>query len=329
MTIHLVTGGAGFIGSHLTHRLVEQGDKVRVLDNLMTGSASSLSAVRDRVEFVEGDIQNSAVVARAVEGVECVFHLAALPSIQRSIQFPLESESVNAMGTLRILEAARETGVRRVIYASSSSVYGDTPTLPKREDQTPKPISPYAVSKLIGERYCEVYHALHGLETVSLRYFNVFGPRQDSDSPYAAVIPLFIQSLFHGQRPRVFGDGEQTRDFTFVSNAVDANLCAASAEGAPGRVFNVACQQRTSLNELLRIIGDIGGVFPQAEYADSRAGDVRDSLADIGQAREVLGYAPATTLVQGLEETYEWYRGERERMPERLNQPADAAAHSP
>ena len=186
---------------------------------------------------------------------------------------------------------------------------GDTPTLPKREDQTPNPISPYAVSKLIGERYCEVYHALHVLETVSLRYFNVFGPRQDSDSPYAAVIPLFIQPLLNGQRPRVFGDGEQTRDFTFVSNAVDANLCAASAEGAPGRVFNVACQQRTSLNELLRIIGDIGGVFPQAEYADSRAGDVRDSLADIGQAREVLGYAPATTLVQGLEETYDMVSG--------------------
>ncbi len=323
MTIHLVTGGAGFIGSHLTHRLVEQGDRVRVLDNLTTGSAGSLAAVRDRVEFVEGDIQDSAVVARAVDGVECVFHLAALPSIQRSIRFPLESESVNALGTLRILEAARETGVRRVVYASSSSVYGTTPTLPKREDQTPNPISPYAVSKLTGERYCQIYHALHGLETVSLRYFNVFGPRQDPDSPYAAVIPLFIQSLFSGRRPRVFGDGEQTRDFTYVSNAVDANLRAASAAGAPGRVFNVACQQRTSLNELLRIIGDICGVSPQAEYGDSRAGDVRDSLADIGQAREVLGYAPATTLVQGLEETCEWYRGER------LNRPAGASLHSP
>ncbi|MFQ5692399.1 MAG: NAD-dependent epimerase/dehydratase family protein, partial [Nitrospinota bacterium] len=219
-----------------------------------------------------------------------------------------ESEAVNAMGTLQVLEAAREAGVRRVIYASSSSVYGDSPALPKREDFSPNPLSPYAVSKLTGEQYCRIYHRLHGLETVGLRYFNVFGPWQDPASPYAAVIPRFIRALLNGERPVVYGDGEQTRDFTFISNAVEANLLAASAEGAPGRAFNVACSRRTSLNRLLEILGGILGTRVEAVYDPPRPGDVRDSEADIGQAREVLGFHPAVDLEEGLRRTVEWFQ---------------------
>ncbi len=314
MSTHLVTGGAGFIGSHLARRLVEQGREVRVLDNLATGFPDNLADIRGSLEFIEGNIQDSVTMSRAVKGVDYVFHLAALPSVQRSIQYPLESESVNALGTLQVLESARKAKVRRLIYASSSSAYGNTPTLPKREDQTPNPLSPYAISKLTGERYCQIYYNLHGLETVCLRYFNVFGPRQDPDSPYAAVIPLFIRALLNGLEPVVFGNGEQTRDFTFVSNAVDANLCAASAEGAPGMVFNVACQQRTSLNELLRTIGNICNISPQAKYSDPRPGDVLDSMADITLARKILGYTPAITLAEGLKKTCEWYREELKKI---------------
>lgn len=308
MTLHLVTGGAGFIGSHLAARLVEGGDRVRVLDNLSTGSAENLKGFRDGIEFIEGDIRDLEALQRAVQGTECVFHLAALPSVQRSVQFPLEAEAVNAMGTLQVLEAARKAGVRRVIYASSSSIYGDSPRLPKREDLTPNPLSPYAVSKLTGEHYCRIYRRLHGLETVSLRYFNVFGPRQNPDSPYAAVIPRFIRALLGGQRPVVYGDGEQTRDFTFVSNAVEANVLASRAEEAPGRVFNVACSTRTSLNRLLTLLQEITGAAVEAVHEPPRPGDVRDSQADIRQARKILGFNPAVDLEEGLRRTAQWFQ---------------------
>ena len=308
MAHHLVTGGAGFIGSHLAARLAERGDAVRVFDNKSTGSSENLKDLGQGIELIEGDIRDPEALERAVRGVECVFHLAALPSVQRSVEFPLDSEAVNAMGTLQVLEAAKAEGVRRVIYSSSSSVYGDTATLPKHEEQPPNPLSPYALSKLSGEWYCRIYYDLHGLETVALRYFNVFGPRQDPGSDYAAVIPRFIDAHLGGRRPMVFGDGEQTRDFTFVSNAVDANLRAAAAEKAPGRTFNVACGTRTSLNELLALLREITGSSVEADYGAARPGDVRDSQADISLAREILGYEPAVGLTNGLRTTVEWFQ---------------------
>ncbi|MFQ5913605.1 MAG: SDR family oxidoreductase [Nitrospinota bacterium] len=322
MALHLVTGGSGFIGSHLTARLVERGEKVRVLDNLSTGSPENLKEIRNQVEFHEGDIRDPETVERGVEGADCVFHLAALPSVQRSVQFPLEAEAVNARGTLQVLEAARSAGVRRVIYASSSSVYGDSAVLPKREDLPPNPLSPYAVGKLCGEQYCRVYCELHGLETVSLRYFNVFGPRQDPASPYAAVIPRFIFALLSGRRPVVYGDGEQTRDFTFVSNAVDANILASTAEGAPGRVFNLACSVRTSVNALLDLLRQIIGTSAEADYEPPQPGDVRDSQADISQAREFLGFEPAVDLEEGLRKTAQWFQKNAGVLPKELNRTA-------
>ncbi len=322
MALHLVTGGTGFIGSHVAARLIERGDEVRVLDNLSTGLLQNLKEIRDRIDFIEGDLRNSETLERAVQGVECVFHLGALPSVQRSIRFPVEAEAVNAMGTLNVLEAARGADVRRVIYASSSAVYGDTPTLPKQEDQPPNPLSPYAVSKLTGEQYCRIYYKLHGLETVGLRYFNVFGPRQDPGSAYAAVIPRFIHALLNGQSPVVYGDGEQTRDFTFVSNAVDANLLASTAEGAPGRVFNVACSARTSLNELLNLLRKRTGTSLEAVYEAPRPGDVRDSQADVRRAREILGFEPAVDLEQGLGRTVEWFQENSEILAKELNRTA-------
>jgi nucleoside-diphosphate-sugar epimerase len=320
MALHLVTGGAGFIGSHIAGRLIQNGDQVKVLDNVSTGSLQNLKDFREDIEFIEGDIRDEGTLKRAIKGVDCVFHQAALPSVQRSVQFPVESAAVNAMGTLQILEASRYAGVRRVVYASSSSVYGNTPTLPKREDQPPNPLSPYAVSKLTGEQYCRIYFNLHGLETVCLRYFNVFGPRQDPGSAYAAVIPRFIHALSNEESPVVYGDGEQTRDFTFVSNAVDANLLASTAERAPGGVFNVACSERTSLNSLLHHLERITGTSASAVHEPPRPGDVKDSLADICQALEKLGYRPATTLEEGLRKTVEWFQDNAEILSKELNQ---------
>ena len=307
MAACLVTGGAGFIGSHLVDALVAAGHEVRVLDNLSTGSAANLAAVRHRIEFVQGDITDLGVVREATRGVEVVFHQAALPSVARSVADPLASHEVNATGTLRLLQAARQSGVRRFVYASSSSVYGDTPALPKREDLATNPLSPYAVSKLAGEHYCRVFTRLFGLETVSLRYFNVFGPRQDPTSEYAAVVPKFIAAMSRGEAPEIHGDGTQSRDFTYVANVVDANLRAAYAPGVGGEVLNVACGRRASLLDLVATLNDILGTTIEARFGEPRPGDVKHSLADISRARSLLAYEPRVQLEEGLARAVAWY----------------------
>jgi UDP-glucose 4-epimerase len=305
--LSLVTGGCGFIGSHLVDALLARGHEVRVVDNLATGNRENLSP-RGPVRLFEGDIRDPELLRRAMDGVDVVFHQAALPSVPRSIADPISCHDVNATGTFQVLMAARDTGVRRVVFASSSSVYGDTAELPKREGMTPRPLSPYALAKLTGEHYCRLFHELYGLEAVALRYFNVFGPRQDPNSAYAAAIPKFIRLITAGERPVVYGDGEQTRDFTAVGNVVAANLGAATSAAAPGRVYNVGCGSRVSLNELLRKIGRVTGCEVVPEYRPAKAGDVRDSLADISAARRDLGYEPRITLEQGLAELAEAVR---------------------
>jgi nucleoside-diphosphate-sugar epimerase len=299
----LVTGGAGFIGSHLAGRLLRDGHEVRVLDNFSTGSRPNLALLGDAVEVVEGDIQSYERVHNAVRDCEVVFHEAALPSVPRSIQDPLTSNAVNVIGTLNILLASRDSGVRRVVFASSSSIYGSDPTLPKREDRAPRPIAPYAVAKLAGEGYCRSFSQVYALETVALRYFNVFGPRQDPLSAYAAVIPKFITALLREEAPVVFGDGEQSRDFTYIDNVVDANVLAASAEGVSGQAFNVACGDRISLNLLLEELRGILEVQTEANHLEPRPGDVPHSLADITRAEEQLGYRPAVGFGDGLRRT--------------------------
>ncbi len=294
----LVTGGAGFIGSHLVEALLREGHSVRVLDNLSTGSPSNLR-LRD-VEFSDGDIRNPAALNPVMRGVDTVFHLAALPSVPRSIRDPLACHDVNVNGTFQVLLAAREAGVRRVVFASSSSVYGNTPELPKHESMMPRPLSPYAVAKLTGEHYCRQFHLHFGVETVVLRYFNVFGRRQNPNSEYAAVIPAFLATIRRGGQPTIYGDGEQTRDFTAVENVVSANLAAAASSRAPGNIYNIACGDRISLNHLLGEISDLTGLPVQARYLPARNGDVRDSLADIAGAQRDLGYAPRVTLREGL-----------------------------
>jgi UDP-glucose 4-epimerase len=307
----LVTGGAGFIGSHLAGHLVELGHEVRILDNFATGRRSNLLALPDdEVELVEGDIQSYERVHNAVVGCEVVFHQAALPSVPRSVQDPLTSNATNITGTLNVLLAARDAGVRRVVFGSSSSIYGATPEMPKREDMAPQPISPYAVAKLACEGYCRSFGEVYGLETVALRYFNVFGPRQDPRSQYAAVIPNFVTALMAGERPVVFGDGEQSRDFTYVHNVVEANLRAIDAQGVAGKVFNVACGVQTSLNALLDELRALLGSDVEAEYVATRPGDVPHSLADVSSARETLGYVPDVDLREGLGRTIAHYRSE-------------------
>jgi UDP-glucose 4-epimerase len=305
--VALVTGGGGFIGSHLVKRLLGEGHGVRVLDNFATGHRANLEDVIDDVELIEGDLQSYERVHNAVRGCELAFHLGALPSVPRSIQDPLTSNATNVVGTLNVLLAARDEGVRRVVYASSSSLYGASTELPKREEMPTLPIAPYAVSKLAAEGYCRAFHQVYGLETVALRYFNVFGPGQDPQSQYAAVIPNFITAALEGGQPLIHGDGEQSRDFTFVDNAVDANLLAASAPGAAGEAFNVACGERTSLNEIVIRLSTLAGREIEAVHTDPRPGDVRHSLADIGKAREILGYAPAVDFEEGLRRTYTAY----------------------
>ena len=307
MARYLVTGGAGFVGSHIVERLVGRGEDVAVLDNLSTGNMGNLAPVRDRIEFREADLRDLDAVRSACHGTDYVLHQGALPSVARSVEDPISSNGVNASGTLNVLVAAREAGVRRVVYASSSSAYGDTPTLPKREDMPANPLSPYAVSKYTGELYCQVFARLYGMETVALRYFNVFGPRQDPTSQYAAVIPKFIIAMQRGEPPLVFGDGEQSRDFTYVANVVEANLLACQAPGAVGRVINIACGERVTLNELIGLMHRILGAHTPPAYGPPRAGDIKHSLADIACARELLGYRVVIALEEGLRRTAEWF----------------------
>jgi nucleoside-diphosphate-sugar epimerase len=301
----LVTGGAGFIGSHLADGLLAAGWRVRLLDDFSSGRETNIAHLRGSVELQRGDLRDAALLARVLPGVEVVFHQGAVPSVPRSVAEPERTNDVNVTGTLRVLEASRTAGVRRVVFAASSSVYGDTPVLPKVETMPPCPLSPYALQKYAGERYCQLFHRLYGLETVALRYFNVYGPRQDPNSEYAAVIPRFARACLAGEAPLVFGDGEQTRDFTFVGDAVAANLLAADAPRAAGEVMNVAGGRRVSLNQLLREIRELTHAQVEARYQPARPGDVRDSLADLSRARELLGYEPQVDLRTGLARTIE------------------------
>jgi UDP-glucose 4-epimerase len=313
MSAFLVTGGAGFIGSHLVDALVARGARVRVVDNLATGRRENLAPLlaRGAIEFIEGDLADLEVARRAVDGVEIVLHQAAIPSVPRSVSDPIGSNRANVDATLNVLVAARDAGVRRVVYAASSSAYGDTPTLPKHEAMPPAPRSPYALQKLVGEQYMALFAALYGLETVSLRYFNVFGPRQDPSSPYSGVISLFVRALLEGRQPVVHGDGEQTRDFTYVANVVDGVLRACEAPGVSGAVINLATGGRISLNALLDALYAITGARVAPRHAPPRPGDVRDSQADITRAREMLGYEPIVSFEDGLRLTVEWYRTAR------------------
>ena len=304
----LVTGGAGFIGSHLVEGLVRQGHKVRVLDNFFSGKRENLRAVQHDIEILPGDCSDPDAARRGVKQVEVVYHQAALPSVARSVQDPIASHRGNATATLTMLTAARDAGVRRFLYAGSSSVYGDQPGLPKRETAPPRPLSPYAVGKLTGEHYLAVFHRLYGLETLTLRYFNVFGPRQDASSPYSGVISLFISALLQGNVPIIYGDGKQSRDFTYVANVVDANLRALKVEKPTGEVLNVATGKRVTLLRLLAILARQIGRPAEARHAEARAGDVRHSLADVSRARKRLGYRPQVGLEAGLKDTVEWYR---------------------
>jgi nucleoside-diphosphate-sugar epimerase len=304
----LVTGGAGFIGSHLTQALVAEGHRVRVLDDLSGGRRTNLREVRGDVEFVRGNCADLETARRATRGVEMVYHEAAVPSVARSVDDPVLSHRANATATLTMLVAARHAGVRRFVYAGSSSVYGDTPQLPKREDMPPRPRSPYAVGKLMGEHYLRIFHELYGVETLTLRYFNVFGPRQNASSPYSGVISLFVTALLAGRRPVMYGNGEQSRDFTYVEDVVEGNLRALRARGLAGQHVNVATGHRVTLRELLETLAAEIGVPARAERKPPRKGDVRHSLADISAARKLLGYRPRFDLETGLRRTVEWYR---------------------
>ncbi len=304
----LVTGGAGFIGSHLVERLLREGHGVRVLDDLSTGPKANLASVAGQVDLVIGDIRDRATVGRSMRDVEAVFHEAALGSVARSVETPDLTNAVNVDGTLNVLLAAKEAGVRRFIYASSSSVYGNTPTLPKHEQMGVSPTSPYGVSKLAAEFYCRVFWDVYGMETVSLRYFNVFGPRQDPKSLYAAVIPRFTAGLLANEGPVIFGDGEQTRDFTYVDNVVEGNMLALNATRGFGQAVNVAAGGRVSLNELVRKLQALTGSSAKPAFSDRRAGDIRDSYADTAKAHELLGYQPVVSFDEGLERTVKWFR---------------------
>jgi UDP-glucose 4-epimerase len=304
---YLITGGAGFIGSNIAHELVKRGEEVRIIDNFATGRKINIEPILEKVELVDGDIRDFWTVSEAVEGVDYVLHQAALPSVPRSVKNPLTSNAVNIDGTLNILEASRQAEVKRVVAACSSSVYGESEILPKIETMKTDPLSPYAVTKLAGEEYLKVYYRLYGLETVSLRYFNIFGPRQDPNSKYSAVIPLFIKAVLSGKQPLIYGDGEQSRDFTYIGNAVSANLKACEAPNAPGNTYNVACGERFTLNQILEILGEIVGREVTARYVDPRPGDIKHSMADIEAAKTDLGYTPDYPFKAGLEETFRWF----------------------
>jgi UDP-glucose 4-epimerase len=308
MGVYLVTGGAGFIGSHIVHALVARGDNVRVLDNLITGHRQNLDDLAGKVEIIEGDLVDRRAVERALDGVEVVFHEAALASVPRSVESPLDTNAACVTGTVTLLDVARKCGVRRVVFGGSSSAYGDQPVAAKHEGLLPMPLSPYAAAKLAGEFYCQAFHATYGLETVTIRYFNVFGPRQDPESQYAAVIPKFITEMLAGRRPTIFGDGQQSRDFTYVDNVVHGNLLAADAAGAVGKTINVACGESYSLLQLVDGINRALSTQIKPIFDAARAGDVRDSLADVSLAREVLGYEPIVGFDEGLQKTIDYYR---------------------
>jgi nucleoside-diphosphate-sugar epimerase len=307
MSCYLVTGGAGFIGSHLAEELVRRGHSVRVVDSLITGKRRNLEHI-PHLEFINGDLAELPVCLRAVQGMDYVLHQAAIPSVPRSVKDPITSNRANIDGSINLLVAARDAGVRRLVYAGSSSVYGNTPTMPKREDMPANPLSPYALQKLVGEQYCQMFTRLYGFETVTIRYFNVFGPRQDAGSPYSGVISLFATAVLEGRQPTIYGDGQQTRDFTYVANVVDGVLRASEAPEAAGEVINVATGGRISLNELLDTMKRIIGSNVEAIYKEPRAGDVRDSQADITKAKNLLGYVPIVLLEEGLKHTIDWCR---------------------
>ncbi len=307
MSQYLVTGGAGFIGSHLAEELLRRGQRVRVADSLITGKRSNLDHIPD-VEFLEGDLADKAFTDRAVAGCDYVLHEAAIPSVPRSVKDPITSHRANVDATLNVLVAARDAGVRRVVFAGSSSAYGNTPTLPKHEDMPSNPLSPYALQKVVAEQYLQMFTRLYGLETVSTRYFNVFGPRQDPTSPYSGVISVFATALLENRSPTIHGDGEQTRDFTYVANVVDGVLRACEAPRASGEVINVATGGRISLNTLFTTMRELIGATAEPTYGETRQGDVRDSQADIHKAKELLGYSPTVSFEDGLKRTIEWYR---------------------
>ncbi|HVD93176.1 MAG TPA: SDR family oxidoreductase [Vicinamibacterales bacterium] len=307
MAHYLVTGGAGFIGSHLSEELVRRGHTVRVADSLITGKRSNLDHING-VEFLEGDLADVDFAQRAVSGVEYVLHQAAIPSVPRSVKDPITSNRANVDATLNVLVAARDARVRRLVFAGSSSAYGNTPTLPKREDMPDNPLSPYALQKVVGEQYLRMFTRLYGLETVSIRYFNVFGPRQDPSSPYSGVISVFATALLENRSPMIYGDGEQTRDFTYVANVVDGVLRACEADEASGEIINVATGGRISLNHLFRTMKDLVHGHVDPTYSETRSGDVKDSQADITKAKRILGYQPIVSFEEGLKRTIEWYR---------------------
>jgi len=313
MAVHLVTGGAGFIGSHMTQALVRRGDTVRVLDDFSTGKQENLAEVLDRIQLVEGSLNDPDALSTGVEGVDTIFHEGAIPSVPRSVDDPVASNHANVSGTLALLVAARDAGVRRVVFAASSAAYGDQPGFPRRESMPTQTLSPYAAGKVAGEAYMQAFHACYGLETVCLRYFNVFGPRQDPASQYAAAIPRFITRLLAGEPPIVYGDGEQSRDWTYVANVVHANLLAAVAPDAPGRLFNVACGETVSVNRVLEVLQNLLGTKIEPRYEPPRPGDVLKSDADISLARELLDYEPQVSFEEGLRETIDWFRYETEK----------------
>ncbi|MDE3180935.1 MAG: SDR family oxidoreductase [Acidobacteriota bacterium] len=315
MSLYLVTGGSGFIGSHVVDELLRRGERVRALDNLLTGRRENLEHVRSQIEFFEQDIRDLEAIRPAFEGADYVIHLAALPSVPRSVEDPATSTEVNINGTLNVLIAARDAGAKRLVFAASSAAYGDNPEFPRVETQTPRPLSPYGLTKLAGEYYCQIFTRLYGLEAVSLRYFNIFGPRQNPYSPYTGVLTLFISAFLKGKTPTIFGDGEQSRDFTYVANCVEATLLACKAHGAGGKVINVGTGRRFTLNQTVALLNGIFGAKLKPDYGPAREGDVKESLADISLARKVLGFEPRVSYEEGLKQTVEWYSKELSVTP--------------
>ncbi|MDQ0255316.1 UDP-glucose 4-epimerase [Evansella vedderi] len=308
MTTYLVTGGAGFIGSNIAHALLNNGEKVKVLDNFSTGKMENICSFLNDIELIEGDFTDEETVEKALKGIDIIFHQGAIPSVPKSIKNPLDSNHANVTGTLLLLQGAVKNKVSRFIYAASSSAYGNTDVLPKKEDMQGSPMSPYAVSKYAGEHYCKAYHEIHGLETISLRYFNVFGPKQDPYSEYAAVIPKFIDKMLRNESPTIFGDGTQSRDFTYIDNVVSANLLAAEAPKLSGNVVNIGCGQRYDLNYLVTSINNILEKNVRPNYQEGRVGDVKHSLADIQLAKHLLNYEPLVSFEEGLRKTIKWYK---------------------